>query len=70
MQVETAGSPLVLVSGSDARKHLDLGASLCAQYSDLKHEPEVSVSISFETGDAVIRSRPAGEDIIERYRIR
>jgi tRNA-specific 2-thiouridylase len=69
LQVEAAGSPVVLLTGPDAGEHIDLGASLCARYSDLKHEQEVPVSIVCGAGHALIRSRPAGEDIIERYRI-
>ena len=69
LQVAGAGSPLALLTGPDARKHIDLGASLCARYSDLKHRAEVLVGITGGTGSALVRSRPAGEDIIEQYRI-
>ena len=69
LQVEDAGSPLVLLTGLDARRHVDLGASLCARYSDLKHRAEVLVSILGGAGYELVRSMPADEDIIERYRI-
>jgi tRNA-specific 2-thiouridylase len=69
LQVKGAGSPVVLVTGPDAEKYKELGASLCARYSDLKHEPVVPVSVICGAGYAPVRSRPAGEDIIERYRV-
>ena len=69
LQVEGAGSPLVLLTGPDADRHCGLGASLCARYSDLKHWPEVPVSIVGDLGGAVIKSRPADDDLVERYRI-
>jgi hypothetical protein len=69
LQVEDVGSPLVLLTGPDAGKHVDLGASLCARYSDQKHRTEVPVSIVGGAGSALVRSRPASEDIIERYRV-
>jgi hypothetical protein len=69
LQVEDAGSPLVLLTGPDAGEHVDLGASLCARYSDLKHRAEVPVSIIGGAGYALVRSKPASEDIIEQYRV-
>ncbi len=70
LQVEHAGSPVTLLQGPDAGKHLDLGASLCARYSDLKHQPEVEVSIIGETGNLPVLAAPAGDELIERHRIR
>ncbi len=69
LQVEGVGSPLVLLTGPDAHKHIELGASLCARYSDLKHLPEVPVSIVSEPGGGVIRCGPADDELVERYRV-
>jgi hypothetical protein len=69
LQVENTGSPLVLLTGPDADRHIGLGASLCARYSDLKHQPAVTVSVAGWTGGSLLRSKPAGNDIIELYRI-
>jgi hypothetical protein len=70
MYVDGVGSPLVLLTGPDAAKHLDLGASLCARYSDRKHDPEVPVTVTGSMGNSVIRTKPADQDLIEQYRIR
>lgn len=69
MDVRGTGSPLVLLTGEDTRRFINLGASLCARYSDLKNNPEVSVTLMDGEAETVIRTRPADQDIIERYRI-
>jgi tRNA-uridine 2-sulfurtransferase len=69
LYVDGAGSPLVLLTGPDAGNYLDLAASLCARYSDKKIEPEVPVTIMCGTEASVVQTRPAGQDLIERYRI-
>jgi len=69
MYVDGVGSPLVLVTGRDTGKHLDLGASLCARYSDKKLELEVEVTIMGHTGTSVVWTRPASEDTISHYRL-
>ncbi len=69
LQVVGAGSPLTLLTGLDADRHIDLGASLCVRYSDLKLQPEVTVSVAGWTGGSLLRSRPACENLIELHRI-
>lgn len=69
LQVVEAAGPLTLLTGPDAWKYIGLGAALCARYSDLKHQAEVSISIICGAGHGLIRSRPAGEEIIKLYRI-
>jgi len=69
MDIKGTGSPLVLLRGEDAGRFIDLGASLCARYSDLKNHQEVSVTVMDGEGEGLIRVRPAGQDVIERYRI-
>jgi tRNA-specific 2-thiouridylase len=70
MQVMEAVSPLVLLRGTEAGKFLGPGASLCARYSDAKHLPEVTVSVTEASGENMMRVRPAGADLIEEYMIR
>lgn len=69
MEVKGTGSPLVILRGEDSEGFIDLGASLCARYSDLKSYPEVTVTIMDGKGEGLIRVRPATQDIIEKYRI-
>lgn len=69
MDAKGAGSPLVLLKGEDSKRFIDLGASLCARYSDLKNNPEVSVALTDGQGETVIRVIPADQDTIEKYRI-
>lgn len=69
MDVRGAGSPLVLLRGEDARRFIELGASLCARYSDLKDQIEFPVIVMDGRGQEVIKVRPAGKEVIEKYRI-
>ncbi len=69
MDVRGTGSPLVLLKGEDSRRFIDLSASLCARYSDLKINPEVSVTLMDGDDETVIKIRPADQDTIEKYRI-
>jgi tRNA U34 2-thiouridine synthase MnmA/TrmU len=69
MDVRGAGSPIVLLKGKEVERFIDLGASLCVRYSDLKNYPLVSVTVMDSKGKEVIKVRPAGQDVIERYRI-
>jgi tRNA-specific 2-thiouridylase len=70
MYVDGVGSPYVLLTGPDAGKHIELGAMLCARYSDKKLEPEVPVTVTSRRGNSVVLTTPAGEDLIEQYRLR
>lgn len=69
LDVKETGSPLVLIKGENAERFIDMGASLCARYSDLKNSSEVSVSVTGGQGEGLIRIKPAGQDIIEKYKI-
>ena len=70
MYVDGVGTPFVLLTGPEAEHYLDLGASLCARYSDKKLEPEVQVTIRGSAGASMIWIRPAREDMLDSYRIR
>lgn len=71
MVVEDAGSPVVLLSGQGSENFVTLAASLCARYSDLKHLPEVEVTV-LKCGEATAKRilvPPAGRDMVGDYRI-
>jgi len=70
MYVKNAGSPFVLVRGSDAGKFLEIAASLCARYSDAKHLDEVTVCITEGKREYLMQIKPAYETIIEKYMVR
>ncbi len=70
MHVKEAGSPLVLLRGTDAGKFLGPGASLCARYSDARHLPEVTVTVSEGATEYSMKVTPAGPDFIEQHVVR
>lgn len=69
IDVKGVGGPLVLLKGEDAKRFIDLGASLCARYSDLKDYPEIPVTVMDGQSESAIRIKSASQDIIEKYRI-
>ncbi|MBI5198589.1 MAG: 7-cyano-7-deazaguanine synthase [Nitrospirae bacterium] len=69
MDVRGTGSPLVLLRGNNIGEFIELGASLCARYSDLKNNPEVSVTLTDGQGEEIIKVTPANQDIIGKYRL-
>src|SRR5208283_2064376 len=66
---EVAG-PHVLLRGADAEKFIEIGASLCARYSDAKHLPEVLVNVSQALREYSIQAKPAGEYLIKKHVLR
>jgi tRNA-specific 2-thiouridylase len=62
--------PHVLLHGRDAGKFIEVGASLCARYSDAKRLPEVSVRVSKAEKEYCIGVSPAAERLVEKYAIR
>ncbi len=69
LRVENNASPIVLVRGKATEEIIHTAASLCARYSDAKHLDEIDVKIIDVNGGAVLRVAPAGEDMIEQYKI-
>jgi len=70
MYAVNAGSPFVLLRGSDAGEFIEIGAALCARYSDAKHLPEVTVCIAEGKRERTLKVKPADESMIEKYRVR
>jgi tRNA U34 2-thiouridine synthase MnmA/TrmU len=69
MDVRGTGSPLVLLRGNNTGEFIELGASLCARYSDLKNNTEVSVTLTDGREEEIVKVTPANQDIIGKYRI-
>lgn len=65
------GSPVTLLTGKVTGREIELGASLCARYSDGKHMPEVRVMIKDLSTDNVryLLTRPANPEEIDSLRI-
>jgi tRNA-uridine 2-sulfurtransferase len=70
LRVEGYGSPLTLVTGVISGDVLKIAASLCARYSDAKDLPGVDVSVFVkDVKQDSIDAHPAGDDILQQYRI-
>jgi len=69
LRVEDYGSPVTLVNGKTSGDALAIASSLCARYSDAKHLPEVDVTVSRGNEYHHLKTPPANNEIIERYRI-
>jgi hypothetical protein len=69
LRVEDHASPIAVIRGDAGAGMVEIAASLCARYSDGKHLPEVTVKVW--NGDRATHSsvRPAGEDVISRFKI-
>lgn len=67
MVVESAGSPLVLLSASASEDDVMIAAALCARYSDARREPEVEVTINRGSDMRRITVAPASEEIVQRF---
>jgi tRNA U34 2-thiouridine synthase MnmA/TrmU len=69
LRVPGHGSPFTVILGKATNEAIALAASLCARYSDAGRLPDVSVLVT--KGDACynLNVQPAGEEIIELYRI-
>jgi tRNA U34 2-thiouridine synthase MnmA/TrmU len=69
LKVERVGSPLTIIRGKVTDEVLSCASSLCARYSDAKHEASVDVSV-YSAGTAfTIRANPADNSLINYYRI-
>ena len=69
LRVEDYASPIVLVQGKATEEIIRIAASLCARYSDARHLDEVEVKVSDSGRIFLLRADPAGEDLIEQYKI-
>ena len=65
------GSPVTLLTGKVTERDIELGASLCARYSDGKYMPSLKVKVkALSTGtDTYLITRPATEEEIKPLRI-
>jgi tRNA U34 2-thiouridine synthase MnmA/TrmU len=63
------GSPFTVILGNTTDKAISVAAALCARYSDGKTLPEVTVLMTAAEEKTYLKSCPAGEDVIEEYRI-
>jgi tRNA-specific 2-thiouridylase len=69
LEVEGCGSPTTLVSGDITDEAIKVAASICARYSDAKNFSEVYAVIINGRNAFRLRILPAGNEIIENYRI-
>jgi tRNA U34 2-thiouridine synthase MnmA/TrmU len=69
LRVEDYASPIVLVRGNTTEESLSVAASLCARYSDARHLKEIDVKVNDSSRAFTLRVAPAGEDLIEQYKI-
>jgi hypothetical protein len=69
LRVESHASPIVVVRGKATEEIILTAASLCARYSDARDLDEINVKVV--DGSRVFRLSvfPAGEDLIEQYKI-
>ncbi len=70
MRVDGVGSPTTIITGRPDDEEIRLASSLTARYSDAKHLPVIEVTVF--NGEEILyrlKSVPAGDDILERYRI-
>jgi tRNA U34 2-thiouridine synthase MnmA/TrmU len=69
LRVESHASPIVVVRGKATEEIILTAASLCARYSDARDLDEINVKVV--AGSRVFRLSvfPAGEDLIEQYKI-
>ena len=69
LSVESHASPIVLVRGKATEEIILTAASLCARYSDARHLNEIDVKVVDNIRVFTLSVTPAGEDIIEQYKI-
>jgi tRNA U34 2-thiouridine synthase MnmA/TrmU len=69
LKVEEFGSPTTIILGIATDEAISIAASLCARYSDAKNLASVNVAITANKQKYYLRVKPAGDEIIERYRI-
>ncbi len=66
----TVAGPTVLLRGSDAELFIEIGASLCARYSDARTLPTVELKILKDTEEQVLSTASAPNHIIEQHILR
>ena len=69
LRVESHASPIVLVRGKATEEIIQTAASLCARYSDARHLNEIEVKVTEDSRVFTLSVAPAGEDLIEQYKI-
>jgi len=69
LRVERFGSPITLITGRANSEAIKIAASLCARYSDARYLPSVDVTVFFGNKRFIINTQPAGDSIIDQYRI-
>jgi len=69
LKVEGFGSPITLIRGKATHETINLAASLCARYSDARYLPVVEVTVFLRERRFILKTHPASNTIIERYRI-
>lgn len=69
LRVPGHGSPLTVILGNANDEAIVLAASICARYSDAGRRSEVSVLVTKGDARYNLNVQPAGEEIIELYRI-
>ena len=69
LRVEDYASPVVLVQGRATEEIIRTAASLCARYSDARHLNEIDVKVTEGSRVFTLSVAPAGEDLIEQYKI-
>ncbi len=69
LEVIGYGSPVTILTGRTTQREIELGASICARYSDGKNMPIVTVKVSGEGRGVMLEVAPANEETINFFRI-
>ncbi|MCK5426271.1 MAG: 7-cyano-7-deazaguanine synthase [Thermodesulfovibrionia bacterium] len=69
LKVEEFGSPTTVILGIATDEAISIAASLCARYSDAKKLTSVNVAITKNKQKYYLNVKPAGDEILEQYRI-
>lgn len=69
LRVEDYASPVVLIRGKATDEIIQIASALCARYSDARHMGATAVKLNNGGNVFSLCVQPAGEDIIEQYKI-
>ncbi len=69
LYVKGFGSPLTVITGEVTDESIDFAASLCARYSDARKLHEITVAVSRNEEEYLIKVEPAKDEILGNYRI-
>lgn len=69
LRVEDYAGPIALIRGKATDEIIMTAASLCARYSDARHLEAVDVKVINGSRVFTLSVEPAGEDIVEQYKI-